>query len=178
MIACLLSLLFGVLILFGVFGGANGSYPTDTLYDDGYAAFGSDFYTYVNNNAAATASAVRAASRNVISQSKLIKNISGLTFMGVGFIGFFAFGMAAVDGFSIKSAMTKLKGTGSSSSSSYQTKPAEPAPEIAATDSKVVFEYDEHVPYWCGSCGHKGPYPGACPNCSSGVKKYNPDYNV
>lgn len=97
MAVCLLSVLLGILILCGVFGGLRGNYPTSTTYDHGYAMFGNDYYTYMNNNAAATTSAISSVNRNIIAQSKLIKNISGLAFMSVGIIGFFAFGTTAVD---------------------------------------------------------------------------------
>jgi len=29
------------------------------------------------------------------------------------------------------------------------------------------------APYWCGKCGHDGPYDGNCPICGSSLKKYN-----
>lgn len=29
------------------------------------------------------------------------------------------------------------------------------------------------IPYWCGKCGHEGPYDGACPICQSTLKVNN-----
>lgn len=30
-----------------------------------------------------------------------------------------------------------------------------------------------NIPYWCGKCGHEGPYEGSCPECGSSIKKHN-----
>ena len=40
--------------------------------------------------------------------------------------------------------------------------------------------YDEekqHIPYWCGNCGHAGPYDDRCPTCGSSLKKFNVSQN-
>ena len=29
------------------------------------------------------------------------------------------------------------------------------------------------APYWCGNCGHSGPYEGNCPKCNSSLKRFN-----
>lgn len=30
-----------------------------------------------------------------------------------------------------------------------------------------------NIPYWCGKCGHDGPYEGNCPNCGSSIKVFH-----
>jgi hypothetical protein len=40
--------------------------------------------------------------------------------------------------------------------------------------------YDEekkHIPYWCGNCGHAGPYDDRCPTCGSSLKRFNVSQN-
>ena len=32
---------------------------------------------------------------------------------------------------------------------------------------------EKNAPYWCGKCGHDGPYTGNCPACGSSMKVYN-----
>ena len=54
--------------------GTGSSY----LYDDGYASFGGDFYTYVNNNTAGAAIAARATAQNVESLYTMIGKIASI----------------------------------------------------------------------------------------------------
>lgn len=47
---------------------------------------------------------------------------------------------------------------------------------IPQATKKVSHEFksgDPNAPYWCGNCGHDGPYAGNCPECNSSMKKYN-----
>ena len=39
--------------------------------------------------------------------------------------------------------------------------------------SSIINKNSSTAPYWCGKCGHDGPYDGNCPNCNSSLKKYN-----
>lgn len=39
--------------------------------------------------------------------------------------------------------------------------------------SEINNTINSKVPYWCGKCGHEGPYEGYCPKCNSSLKKYN-----
>ncbi len=35
----------------------------------------------------------------------------------------------------------------------------------------------ENAPYWCGNCGHSGPYDDRCPKCNSTLKRFNVNKN-
>ena len=74
MIFGLLIALCGILTLSGKLGG-DTSYPSSApySYDSGYASFGADFYTYVSNNAAETASAARTTAGNLEDIAELLK---------------------------------------------------------------------------------------------------------
>lgn len=75
----------GVLIMSGEMGGnANSASGASYLYDSGYASFGGDFYSYVNNNAAEAASAARTTASNVRAVAQLLQNFCGLMLMGFG----------------------------------------------------------------------------------------------
>ena len=75
----------GVLVMSGEMGG-NASYASEAsaFYDSGYASFGGDFYSYVNNNAAEAASAARTTASNVRAVAQLLQNFCGLMLMGFG----------------------------------------------------------------------------------------------
>ena len=94
MIVSVLIVLMGILVISGAFGG-NGDSPSSapSYYDSGYASFGGDFYTYVNNNAGEAASAARTTARNVDYLSTLLKNACGIFLMGFGLMGACAFGI-------------------------------------------------------------------------------------
>ena len=36
---------------------------------------------------------------------------------------------------------------------------------------KLMPKARNNVPYWCGNCGHDGPYDGNCPACGSSVRR-------
>lgn len=38
---------------------------------------------------------------------------------------------------------------------------------------KFVVIDRSNVPYWCGKCGHNGPYENYCPKCGSTIKKFS-----
>ena len=113
MIAMMVSVLmvfFGLLVLAGAMGGdtdAGSGYSvsfTSTLYDNGYAEFGADFYTYVSNNAAAAADAAESAAKaayNVASNldeiATLLKSACGIFLMGFGLLSLCHFGMIWID---------------------------------------------------------------------------------
>lgn len=92
----------GVVVLCGGLGGDAG-YPSGALsyYDSGYASFGGDFYTYVNNNAAEAADAGNRAAANVKELCDLVKNVSGAFLIGFGLLGMCLFGIVrcnSIDG--------------------------------------------------------------------------------
>lgn len=93
MIFGLLIALCGILTLSGKLGG-DTSYPSSApySYDSGYASFGADFYTYVSNNAAETASAARTTAGNLEDIAELLKNVCGIFLIGFGMMGFCFFG--------------------------------------------------------------------------------------
>lgn len=84
----------GILVLAGALGG-DASYPNSAsyLYDSGYATFGGDFYTFVNNNAAEAASASYTAAANLQDLCELLKNVCGIFLMGFGLMGVCYFGI-------------------------------------------------------------------------------------
>ncbi len=94
MIVSILIVLMGILVISGAFGG-DGDYPgsAPSYYDSGYASFGGDFYTYVNNNAGEAASAARTTARNLDTLNDLAKNVCGIFLMGFGLMGLCAFGI-------------------------------------------------------------------------------------
>ena len=89
----------GILFLLGVFGG-EGSYPSGapSYYDTGYASFGADFYTYVNNNTAEAASATYRTAANVRSVGHLLKNFCGIFLICLGSMGISLFAVLRCDG--------------------------------------------------------------------------------
>ena len=78
----------GVLFMTGAFGG-DGGYPSSatSYYDSGYANFGGDFYSYVNNNTAEAADAAYRTAVNVKNIGELLKNFCGILLMGMGAMG-------------------------------------------------------------------------------------------
>lgn len=85
MIVSALIVITGILTISGVFGG-DEDYPP-YYYDCGYASFGGDFYSYVNNNAAK-------AARNVVGLVSFTRSISGISMICVGLLSLCYFGMA------------------------------------------------------------------------------------
>ena len=84
----------GVLVVFGVLGGdASGATSAPSKYDSGYASFGADFYSFVNNNAAEAAVAARFTASNVRSLCELLKNVCGIFLMGFGLLSLCHFTM-------------------------------------------------------------------------------------
>ncbi len=93
-IVSILLVIVGLLVLFGVFGGA-ARYPNSApySYDSGYATFGGDFYTYVVNNAGEAASASRTAAINTMELCNLMRNVGGILLISFGLFGFCGFGI-------------------------------------------------------------------------------------
>lgn len=75
----------GILTMSGVFGGYGSS--VSYIYDSGYASFGADFYSYVNNNAAR-------ASYTLINLIHFARVISGIFMICIGLLSLCHFGMA------------------------------------------------------------------------------------
>lgn len=88
---------FGILVMAGSMGG-DTSYPSSSYpYDAGYASFGADFYTYVNNNAAEAASGTYTIAANLNDIAELMKNALGIFLIGFGLLGLCHFAMIWVD---------------------------------------------------------------------------------
>lgn len=85
MIVSALIIIAGILTMSEVFGGSASYVPY--LYDSGYASFGGDFYSYVNNNAAL-------AAKNVQNLLYFATTISGIFMICIGLLGVCYFGMA------------------------------------------------------------------------------------
>ena len=83
----------GLLAMTGALGGdPHYAESASYFYDTGYASFGGDFYTYVNNNAAEAADAVSAVAANIREVNSLLKNVCGVFLMGFGAFGLCHFG--------------------------------------------------------------------------------------
>lgn len=85
MIVSALIVITGILTISGVFGGYGSS--VSYIYDSGYASFGADFYSYVNNNAAR-------ASYTLINLIHFARVISGIFMICIGLLSLCHFGMA------------------------------------------------------------------------------------
>ena len=94
MIVSAIVILMGLLAMTGALGG-DANYPSGAsyLYDTGYASFGGDFYSYVNNNAAEAASAAATTANNVRKLCELLSTVSGIFLMGFGAMGLCFFGI-------------------------------------------------------------------------------------
>lgn len=75
----------GILTMSGVFGGYGSS--VSYIYDFGYASFGADFYSYVNNNAAR-------ASYTLINLIHFMRVVSGIFMICIGLLSLCHFGIA------------------------------------------------------------------------------------
>ena len=93
MIVSLVLVIFGIVVMCGVF--TEYTYPNSAPsgYDSGYAVFGADFYNYVSNNSAEAASAARVASYNIIDLINLVSGGFGAVIIAIGLLGFCFFGM-------------------------------------------------------------------------------------
>lgn len=85
MVVSAMIVITGILTICGIFGGNESYIPY--YYDSGYASFGADFYSYVNNNAAAAAS-------DMTSLVLFTKSISGIFMICFGLLSLCHFGMA------------------------------------------------------------------------------------
>lgn len=86
--------ILGVILLLSV-SSDYPHFPDTTIKDNGFATFGSDFYTYVNNNAAIAASATRAIAYNQINFMDILESIhttGAFLLIAFGALGFCFFG--------------------------------------------------------------------------------------
>ncbi len=86
MVISVIVVLWGILVFTGSYDYAS---TPSWSYDYGYASFGGDFYSYVNNNAAYAAYNVRAL-------GSMIEKIGGIVLISLGLLSFCYFGMAEV----------------------------------------------------------------------------------
>ncbi len=97
----ILGLLGGIaVIVLGslAFSGEMGETPSSAssssyLYDSGFAIFGLDSYTYMNNNAAEAANAARITANNQRDIAEILKNAGVILILSVGFFMFCFFGV-------------------------------------------------------------------------------------
>jgi len=93
-IVCCVIAFLGILVLAGKLGGEQSFAGSPAgYYDSGYATFGGDFYSYVNNNAATAAVRTGAIVNNLNGISSLLKNVCGISMIGFGLIGICLFGI-------------------------------------------------------------------------------------
>jgi hypothetical protein len=103
-IVCAVIAALGLLVFLGAIPGASvtdsGVNGETTERKSGYASFGSDYYTYSNNNMAMTAVNARATARNtnlMLANQRAICNAicsgAGILIMAVGAIGVCVFGI-------------------------------------------------------------------------------------
>lgn len=94
MVVSILVAICGVLVILGAMGGdTSGPGGAPSYYDQGYASFGADFYSYVSNNAAEAAEAARATASNLGDIADLLRNVCGIFLIGFGMMGFCVFGI-------------------------------------------------------------------------------------
>ena len=90
MLVSVVMIIIGIVALSGGFGGSDStSYPSRYDQEIGYAAFGADFYTYVNNNAARAGSNTGTLVHNTFAVGRIL----GWFVMLFGFLSFCFFGM-------------------------------------------------------------------------------------
>ncbi len=100
--ACLMGSIVGIVAIvagcvFLFLGVSYSSYsPGYGYYDDGYCAFGADFYTYVNNNAAGAASAVRGVGDSLETFGNIVSKGIGIALICFG--GFIICLFCAING--------------------------------------------------------------------------------
>ena len=99
-VAGVLVVVFGILFVAGVFGdGVNRAIiNSGSYYENGYAKFGTDFYTYLVNNTYATAEAVQTVSQNQVALSKMMGTCVGsiLIAFGIFMAVFFGIGFSKI----------------------------------------------------------------------------------
>lgn len=101
----LIVILFGILVMAGAFGANTYSASSSSYYDSGYGRFGADFYTYVVNNAAETASAARTAANNLNHIAGFLRAVSGIMLMAFGLFMVCLFGCKLEKDFKLSSAI-------------------------------------------------------------------------
>lgn len=96
-IAGLIVVIMGILIATGVLG-SNTRYPSfQTTYNHGYAKFGADFYTYVTNNAYASAVSAYDSAYNLHAIESLLRLALGGGLMAFGIFLICYFGIKKID---------------------------------------------------------------------------------
>ena len=86
MIVGFIAIILGILVLIGVFTDKTSiAYPS-YFYDYGYAQFGSDYYSYTNNNMAYAAYSSSAAFNQTLYLTNLVSSIAGFSFILFGAI--------------------------------------------------------------------------------------------
>ena len=121
-----------------IVGGSAVSSPSSassapSYYDSGYASFGGDFYTYVNNNAAEASRAVRTVASN---QIHLFDQMSRLTGILSRFFGFFLISLGGIG----------LCLFGCLCFTPKMTPAASPAPAIPAAPAAPEIHPEKHTP--------------------------------
>ncbi|MBQ8831110.1 MAG: zinc ribbon domain-containing protein [Oscillospiraceae bacterium] len=166
MIISALMFLCGLLVIFGAFGGnTNNASSAPYSYDSGYATFGTDFYTYVSNNAEEAASASRTAANNLDKIGSLLKSFCGIMLMGFGLLNLCRNTIVWLE--------TKPDGT----APAQAPKASEPAPNPSECDipyasvTPPAEEDNEPTVLFCRNCGNTlKPGQAFCGNCGTPVR--------
>ena len=148
---CCAVIYIGVQFLHGEMASEpNTASSTPSYYDSGYASFGGDFYTYVNNNAAEAAKAARTITSNQVYIFRLATQFFGYFLIALGGIGVCLFGVLC-----------------------FERKPAAPLPAapIQASVEDVPSQRENNTvqdKFICTSCGtgSTGWYQ-ECPHCGA-----------
>ena len=94
MVVGLAFVIVGIVAMSGGFGDeTRGPSAPSYTYDYGYAQFGSDYYSYSNNNAAKAANNASAAAANTQIIAEFLEVFMGLSSMLFGFVIICAFGI-------------------------------------------------------------------------------------
>ena len=163
MIISALIFLCGLLIIFGAFGGrTNAAHSAPYSYDSGYATFGTDFYTYVSNNAEEAASASRTAANNLDDIAALLKSFCGIILMG--------FGLLSLCRNTIVWLETKTDCTAPTKEMPNASEPVECDIPYASVTPPVSAD-EEPTVLFCKNCGNTlKPGQVFCGNCGTPIR--------
>ena len=111
----LVIIVLGICTIKGKFGGNADIADSPSLsFDYGYATFGADFYTYLNNNSAYTAIGSQQTAYNLYTISKLLREVLGILLMAFGGFTVCLFSGKLVEAIPDEAAGTKAEDIGAS----------------------------------------------------------------
>lgn len=175
----IIGILFSVFVIYvgGQFlNGSDITAPSSAssapaYYDSGYATFGADFYSFVTNNAAETASASRTIASNQIYLFRLMSRFFGYLLISFGGMGVCLFSILGFD----KKPTSSNDSSGAVSVQANQhesrdisSRSAKDEVDEAEKEYKRSDTFPLSEKFICTECGNKfsGWYQ-TCPNCGA-----------